>query len=100
MVPQVPSFRQTPGFTVAPGCVHMAGAIVHPENGTCCVGDVTQHCGGRVVVVVAAVLPVSVTIESTQESTANSIVAPSPLTAHPPRASALTIAASNFISAV
>jgi len=51
-------------------------------------------------VVVVEVRDVSVTIESTQESTAASIVAPSPLTANRPRASALAIDWSNLVSAV
>jgi hypothetical protein len=54
---------------------------------------------GVVVDVVDAPEDVRTTIELTQASTADSIVGPSPVTAHPPAASALVIAPLNLVSA-
>jgi hypothetical protein len=109
-VPQVPSFRQTPDIRVPPTFGQRAVSIVQPGAGMFdpCAGK-EQHPdseGGVVVVVVVpeatvvVVADVRVTIELTQESTADSIAGPSPLTAHPPSVSALAIAALNLVSAV
>ena len=93
-VPQVPSLRQTPDTTVPLRVGHRARSIVQPGKGT------FPLCGGNEQHPELEVPGVSVTIDSTQESTAASIVAPSPLTAHPPGASVLAIAWLNLVSAV
>jgi len=85
---------------------------VHPLNGMFRVGAVAQQTGfdGRVVLVVVGATEVvvdvvdapedvRVAIALTQASTADSILGPSPVTAHPPAASALAIASLNLVSA-